>query len=110
MDIGSIGNNMAMQTPRMPIKAENSPKGSVIADGFQKGSQPEALDADKMKNLQTGNARGSGRSLATNKAICIGAAFAGIITGAVIGGPFAPALMLSLGALFGGTAIFALGR
>ena len=110
MNIGSIGNNMNMQTPNLPLKAENSTKKAVITDGFQKGTQPETLDADKMKNLNTGKTKGSGGSLAKNKAICIGAAFAGIITGATIGGPFAPALMLSLGALFGGAAIFALSR
>ncbi len=108
MDVGLIKNQMTTQFSKPPLKGENNTQKSVVADGFQKGSQPETLDADRMKNLQMGKVRGSGRSLAMNKAICIGATFAGIITGAVIGGPFAPALMLSLGALYGGAAILAL--
>ena len=108
MDIGSIGKQSAIQLTRMPAKNESSTKKAVVSDGFQKGSLPEALDADRMKNLQAGRTRGAGRSLAVNKAICIGAAFAGILTGAAVGGPFAPALMISFGALFGGAAILSL--
>lgn len=108
MDIGSVNNQMTMQVSKLPLKSGVSPQNPVVADGFQKASQPETLDADRMKNLQAGKSKGPGRSLEMNKALCIGATFAGIITGAVIGGPFAPALMLSMGALFGGAAILAL--
>ena len=108
MDIKTVGNTSTQQIPKKTYSLKPFQKENVIGDKFQKAGNSENLDADRMKSMQTGKGKETRRASSATRLIPIGAMFAGIITGAAIGGPFAPALMISMGALFGGAAILAL--
>ncbi len=105
MDIRSVGTQVAGQVAPKNFKPAYSPRETAIQDGFKKGENSEALDADKMKSLQTGEAKKSWGMGQAKALVGMGVMFGGMMAAAAMGGPFAPALMM--GAMFGGLAIMA---
>ena len=105
MNIRSTGNSVAGQMPKANFKPKYSPREVMVKDGFQKGAKSEALDADKMKSLQTGKGKEAWGLREAKGFIGMGVMLGGMAAASALGGAFAPALML--GALFGGMAIMA---
>lgn len=105
MDIGSVRSQVAGQVTPQNFKPAYKPREVAVQDGFQKGEKSEALDADKMKSLQTGEAKKSWGMREAKGLVGIGVMMGGMLAAAALGGPFAPALMI--GAMFGGLAIMA---